>query len=267
MEIISLGAGVQSTTLLLMAGHGEITPKPTHAIFADTGWEPRYVYEHLEWLKGKAQEFGIEIVVTQAGNIHDDIKRAAITKSRTANMPYYVVAKDGSKGIIPRGCTDEYKITPMNKKVRELLGYKPRKRMPVGAVTKWMGITTDEIHRMKTSKKKWERLRYPLIEKGMSRLDCLNWIEKNGYPVPPKSSCIGCPFHGRDVWLEIKRKEPEGWQQAIELERTLHREGLRAMRGKAYLHRSCVPLDEVDLQEDQMEIDHFLNECEGVCGV
>lgn len=38
MRILSLGAGVQSSTLALMAEHGEIE-KPDYAIFADTGWE------------------------------------------------------------------------------------------------------------------------------------------------------------------------------------------------------------------------------------
>ena len=50
MHIISLGAGVQSTTMALMAAHGEIEPMPDCAIFADTGDEPQAVYDHLAWL-------------------------------------------------------------------------------------------------------------------------------------------------------------------------------------------------------------------------
>ena len=50
LRVLSLGAGVQSTTLALMAAHGEIGPMPDCAIFADTGWEPNAVYEHLAWL-------------------------------------------------------------------------------------------------------------------------------------------------------------------------------------------------------------------------
>ena len=47
MRVLSLGAGVQSTTLLLMAVEG-ILPGLDCAIFADTGWEPARVYEHLD---------------------------------------------------------------------------------------------------------------------------------------------------------------------------------------------------------------------------
>lgn len=50
ISVLSLGAGVQSTTLLLMACHGEFDEQPVEAIFADTGWEPAAVYRHLDWL-------------------------------------------------------------------------------------------------------------------------------------------------------------------------------------------------------------------------
>ena len=54
IKVLSLGAGVRSSTVLLMSYHGEL-PLLDAAIFADTQWEPKAVYEHLEWLK---QEVG-----------------------------------------------------------------------------------------------------------------------------------------------------------------------------------------------------------------
>ena len=52
MKIIcSLGAGVQSSTLVLMAARGELTPMPDAAIFADTGAEPEGVYTWLDELE------------------------------------------------------------------------------------------------------------------------------------------------------------------------------------------------------------------------
>jgi len=50
LRVLSLGAGVQSTTLALMAAHGIIGPMPDCAVFADTGWKPQAVYRHLAWL-------------------------------------------------------------------------------------------------------------------------------------------------------------------------------------------------------------------------
>ena len=51
LEIISLGAGVQSSVMALMAARGELTPMPSAAVFADTQWEPAGVYAHLDWLE------------------------------------------------------------------------------------------------------------------------------------------------------------------------------------------------------------------------
>ncbi len=70
LRVLSLGAGVQSTALALMAAHGEIGPMPDCAIFADTGWEPKAVYEHLAWLKSpNVLPFPVHIVT--GGNIRD----------------------------------------------------------------------------------------------------------------------------------------------------------------------------------------------------
>ena len=51
INVLSLGAGVQSSTMALMAAKGEITPMPDCAIFADTQAEPQSVYDYLDWLE------------------------------------------------------------------------------------------------------------------------------------------------------------------------------------------------------------------------
>ena len=71
LRCLSLGAGVQSTTMALMAARGELTPMPDIAIFADTGWEPAAVYDHLDWLRsGEVLPFPVEIV--KKSNLRDD---------------------------------------------------------------------------------------------------------------------------------------------------------------------------------------------------
>src|SRR4051794_37218529 len=73
LRILSLGAGVQSTTVLLLALCGEFPHRLDCAIFADTGWEPKGVYEHLQWLEGKAKEGGIPVHRVSAGNLKQDL--------------------------------------------------------------------------------------------------------------------------------------------------------------------------------------------------
>lgn len=70
LRVLSLGAGVQSTTLALLAAHGVIGPMPDCAIFADTAWEPQAVYDHLAWLMSpNLLPFPVHVV--SAGSLRD----------------------------------------------------------------------------------------------------------------------------------------------------------------------------------------------------
>ncbi|MFC4768718.1 hypothetical protein [Effusibacillus consociatus] len=265
MNVISLGAGVQSTTLLLMACKGELDFKPDFAVFSDTGWEPESVYNHLRWLVAESEKHGIPVYRTMKGNIREDILLSVEGKrARFVSIPIYVRNQDGEIGMSRRQCTKEYKIEPIHKEIRERLGYYPRQRIKE-KVNLHMGISLDEVQRMKPSRVPWIIHRYPLIDQRMTRSDCLAWMRKNGYPEPPKSSCIGCPFHSDRQWLDMKRRDPEAWSDAVKIDNAIRK--LPRFKGEAYLHRSGKPLDEVDLQEDQLELDLFVNECEGMCGV
>ena len=125
---------------------------------------------------------------------------------------------------------------------------------------------------MKDSRERWQINRWPLIEKRMSRNDCLQWMKRHGYPQPAKSSCIGCPYHSNAHWRNMKNNDPVAWADAVDFDRTI-RSGVtfkeQTMRGKQYVHRSLVPLADVDLStdEDWGQINMFENECEGMCGV
>lgn len=295
LRAISLGAGVQSTTLALMAAHGEIGPMPDCAIFADTGWEPRAVYDHLAWLmSGNVLPFPIHVV--SAGNIRDELVGAGDGK-RWASIPAFartltpagaevpVVDEDEngdtvvigtrrttsatiSIGMIKRQCTTDFKIVPIRRKVRQLAGL-TRKRSPDHAVVEqWIGISTDEIIRAKPSFEAWQTKRFPLIERRMSRRNCLAWLRRHGYPEPPKSACIGCPFHDNGRWRHMRDHDADAWADAVEIDRGL-RTGSRGIRGELFLHRSCRPLDEADLSTaaDYGQLDLWPNECEGMCGV
>jgi hypothetical protein len=268
LNIISLGAGVQSTTVALMAAHGELTPMPECAIFADTGWEPKAVYTHLDWLMSGVLPFPVQVV--QHGNIRDDLLRRSSARSgeRFVTIPAYSLSEYNEKGIGRRQCTAHYKIEPLHKEIRNRLGKGPRDWIAKGSVTKWLGISTDEIMRVTPSRVGYVINRFPLIEQKMSRGDCLMWLQRHGYAQPPKSACIGCPYHNNAQWKAIRDQQPEEWQQALEVDRAI-RDPRHGINNKQFLHRSLVPLDQVDLStaEDRGQLNLFNNECEGMCGV
>ena len=199
LTVISLGGGVQSSVMALMAGESAFDRVPDCAIFADTHWEPPSVYDHIEWLAGQLR-FPL-YVVDNGRSLREDVK--ALTNhsdSRSyVDIPVYLKGRDGEgDGIGRRQCTENYKIRPVRRKIRELLGLKPRQRVPSGvSVELWLGISTDEAIRMKTSRDRWMTNRYPLIEAGMSRRDCMDWWAARYDRPLERSACVACPFQSR----------------------------------------------------------------------
>lgn len=102
----------------------------------------------------------------------------------------------------------------------------------------------------------------------MSRNDCLAWMERNGYPRPPRSACVFCPYHSDREWRRLQTEEPDEFERAVEFERKSQEAARRqeALRGVPYLHASLKPLGEIDFSNDAQP-DLFGNECEGICGV
>jgi len=269
-RFLSLGAGVQSSTLALMIAHGELEPVEA-AIFADTGWEPRRVYEWLDWLEAEIQRcqhpFPVYRVIN--GNLRQDIISGVNNRGKPfIGVPWHLKKSNGEQAMGKRQCTADYKIKPLNKKMRELVGLVPHQRAKSVMCETYIGISTDEALRMKPSRDAWNVNRWPLIEKGMARHDCLNWMERKGYPLPPKSSCIGCPFHSDDEWRSVKA-DPEAWADAILIDKLLRQQNATPLEAQPFMHRARVPLSEVDLSTaaDHGQDDMFNNGCEGMCGV
>ena len=272
LRVISLGAGVQSSVMALKAEKGEIGPRPDCAVFADTGWEPKEVYQHLDWLE---RRLSFPVHRVQSGNLRSDLgTNLNTTGHQFASIPFFLINKDGSDGMARRQCTSEYKLKPIRKKVREMAGLKPGQRTPKGLMVEmWVGISRDEIMRVKENPDSWVTNRWPLLENDLTRRDCLGWFEKN-YPERPlaKSACIGCPFHSDHEWRHIRDSAPEEFEEACAIDDQLReREG--RFRGARFLHAKRIPLREVDFstakERGQGELFNELmqNECEGMCGV
>lgn len=315
LNILSCGAGVQSTTVYLMSCMG-LLPKLDHTIFSDTGWEPKAVYTHLAWLQSLsdnsvAASYGLDParvcpieVVSCGSSIRSDtmvaqVRGKAIDGQRWASMPLYTLEPNKDKeGQIKRQCTSEYKIEPIERRIKELLGLATRSRYPKTLqVRHWFGISADEFTRCRkpvTREKKqtgtdllgepifetitkpilWKSHFYPLLAfefigdktrkawelPCLDREGCFAWLDANGFPRPPRSACIGCPFRGRDEWLSLT---PEEFEDACEVDEAIRNSG--GMRGQMFLHRSCVPLREVDFTIIDPSDTGMLQACMGDC--
>jgi len=250
--ILSLGAGVQSTTMLLMADRGLIT-RPDAAVFADTQWEPASVYTHLDWLK---KQVSIPVHVVTAGDIRQD----ALDGNPRAWMPVFVYGEGGKKSMLRRQCTSNYKLTPIRREARRIM-----ESIGAKTVTMQIGISLDEAAtRMRDSGVQYVTNVYPLVDLGMTRDDCLSWMRSEGYPEPKKSSCIGCPMHDDAHWAEMKSSSPDDFQDAVRFEQELSEASKRF--DYLYLHYHRTPLDQIDFSK-RMVTEGFTQECLGMCGI
>lgn len=224
-----------------MIAKGEV-PMVDAAIFADTGAEQAAVYAFLDWLETRLP-FPVHRV--SAGNLRDDVVNR---KDGYNPIPAYT-----DTGMGRRQCTYQYKLRPLRRKMRELSNG--------GKVVCLVGISLDEAHRMKPTGLQWCVNSWPLVDLGMTRLDCLRWLSANGLPRPPRSACTFCMFKRDAEWRDTKA-DPEAWAEAVRVDEAIAEHG-------EYLHRSLKRLTEIDFRnaEDFGQIDAFGNECEGMCGV
>lgn len=270
IHILSLGAGVQSSTLALMAARGEIGPMPKYAVFADTKNESVETYKWLDWLETQLP-FPIHRVT--AGDLAEAATRRRINQ-KTGNayyanlIPAYAKNTDGTTGITGRTCTFHFKIKPIVKFLRQSCDIK-RGQKSVGVI-QWIGVSLDEVSRMKPSREAWIKNRFPLIEKEMTRHDCLRWLHANQMPTPPRSACTFCPFKSDHEWRNLNKQELAGAgdfeRKLQQLHASISTKGKR--QGIPFLHNSFVPIEQIDFSEDEKQGNlHFHNECEGMCGV
>ena len=310
-HILSLGGGVQSSVMLLMSCHEILTPKPLCAIFADPKNERQETYNHIKFLTEYASKFDIPVYTVNNGNIIEDtlnpnkrspsppvfLRRIITIEKQRQNIidavhhdhPSYTEddlsdllsdfdrkvesgkitdIETNDSTIINRQCTLEYKLKPIFKKSVELTGCSAKNPIKI-----WIGISVDEVQRMKPSQQKRFINRYPLIEKRLGRDSCLEWIKQNGFPVPPRSSCVICPYHNETEWKSLT---PEEFEQACQFDEKIREQGLTHptsdlsdTKGRVYLHRSLKPLRDRPFDTsnpNQLELfDPKDEECEGGC--
>lgn len=239
LKVFSYGGGVQSTACLVLAAQGELDIKTF--LFANVGDDSehpatlRYVRE-VAMLYAKEQ--GLDIIEVRRrkrdGTLYPTLLGLVSSpNSRTIHIP--VRMSNGAPGN--RRCTSDYKITVVNGWLRN---HGATRKNPALLS---LGISLDEFQRMRTSEEAYRINRYPLIDRRMSRQDCVNVIHRAGLEVPPKSSCWFCPYHRMSRWQEMADKEPVLFKQAVELEAIINARRERIGKDHVYLTDRHVPLD------------------------
>jgi hypothetical protein len=232
IRAVSYGGGVQSTALLVLAAQGRIDfDLFLFANVGDDSEHPTSLRYVREIAAPYAEANGLTITELSkqptrgrfAGQTETLYQRLMHPDSQSPGIPVRFVS--GAPGN--RSCTVDFKIKVVAKELKRLGATKER------PATVALGISTDEIQRAKPGTDDREPVQfrtYPLLDLGISRIECKRIIAEAGLPVPPKSSCYFCPYHSIEAWRDLKRNEPELWKKSIDLEQTLR--DRRAARGK-----------------------------------
>ncbi|MCB1717818.1 MAG: hypothetical protein KDK05_22050 [Candidatus Competibacteraceae bacterium] len=236
MKVLSLGWGVQSWTLAAMAALGEI--EVDLVIHSDTTFEREETYkfatEWTPWL----ESHNIKVVTVCDERATHIMKLSSKSGNHYTLMPIFTLDEDGKRGQLRRQCTSRWKIEPLHRYLRQ--NYHDKH------VEMLLGISVDEWARAKDSTVDWITHVYPLLDKNMSRVDCLTWLRNHDLPSPGKSACVQCPYHSTQVWQDMKRIGGPDWDNAVVADEELRRDGRQW-----YLHTKRMPLVQaVEISED-----------------
>lgn len=256
LNVVSLGAGKQSSYMLLRSLDGVFGTIPDFAIFSDTGCEPKYVYDYLHWLKSYVkQHYNFDIIIVSSGNIlRDTLEYINGQRKRVAQMPLRL---SGNGGIVMRQCTSDYKIAPLRRYLQEIRNGKQ--------IRLWIGISLDEMERMKPSNVKYIEHYYPLVTT-QTRLDAIiNWFDSNGIRQPGKSACLVCPFHSDAYWRRFKKEFPNEFEEACKFDDAIR--SYPGLKREVFLSKHLKPLREINFSYQPSLFPELIEECDGLCGL
>ncbi len=101
------------------------------------------------------------------------------------------------------------------------------------------------------------------FNKPWDRGNCINFYKDNSLPLPPKSSCVFCPYQSPTRWKNIMQSDERA--KVIEVDQAIRNLSMKGMRAPIYLTKHCLPIDKVKFEN--IPDDMFGNECEGYCGL
>lgn len=237
LTILSFGGGQDSTAILYKLLYDpefrqEYAPQDLLIVMADTGNEHLETYAHVEQVQQLCKEKGVPFYFLKpnAGFTSDCWSGGLVEFYKLKNAI-------GSKAF-PKTCTDKLKITPIYNwldwylhAVRAVYPYGRKRAIKefaskYGKIDVLLGIAKGEETRASSNEEspaKWMReainKRYPLIDLGMDRQACQDYIGlelKKSVPLP--SNCILCPFMSYQELLYLYRVMPEWYHEWVRLE-------------------------------------------------
>jgi hypothetical protein len=263
LRILSLGWGVQSWALAAMSALG-VLPQIDAAVHADTFFERSATYGFAQKWTPWLEERGVKIITVSDKKHHG----GAIDEWGGIFLPLFTRTKDGEPaGMLRRQCTQRWKIYPVRRWIAAELERRELKKTP-GVVEQWLGITLDEVARVKSSGVQYIKNALPfmqMLDHPWTRHDAVLWLRENNLEIPVKSSCVMCPYHDRETWRKIRREGGDDWHLAVKMDNAIRHKRPGFL---CYLTPERRPLIECDFRSEQEHGQLELwtqEECSGTC--
>jgi hypothetical protein len=255
VEVFSSGGGTQSAAITALIIQGRL-PRPDLVAIVDTGRERSSTWEYLDSvIRPALKGIGLEVhrISPEWASVPDHGKDYLSHNGNTLLIPAFT-NQSYSIGKLSGFCSARWKVETRQRYLREAVG------IPTREQRNWIGFSLDESSRavrmMNGPEYKDGLIRFPLIDDvPLRRHQAILEVEKMGWPTPPRSACWMCPNQGDDEWRDIKENYPADFARAVALEKEVQQSD-----PFAWLHKSCVPLDEVDFTKPP-ELDLFVRAC------
>ena len=245
IQVWSSGGGVQSTAIAALIVMDEL--RPDYSIIVDTEREMRTTWDYLDKFVRPALE-RVDIVLHRVRKSHYTTVDL-YSSNGDLLIPAYT-NQNVEIGKLPTFCSSEWKKRVMHRWATE---------QGIKKALVWMGFTIDELRRCKQILGKWQE-RYPLIERRMTRSDCIALVKKMGWPEPPRSSCYMCPNKSQQEWIWMKQHSSDDFKRAIKFEKYM-----RKKDDAIWLTQLGEPIEQIDFEKTD---DLFGGGCDsGMCFV
>jgi hypothetical protein len=209
-------------------------PRPERVIMSNTTREASEVWKYTaEFVIPLFDHLGLRLeIVTADGSLYEK-------GSHLPRIPAYT-----GGGQLPVFCSNYWKRDLIRRYLRQL-GYGPDH-----PILQWIGLSLDEVGRMKSTGRKWIKNHWPLIlDARMRRGECIQLVLNYGWPSPPRSACWMCPFRRNVEWLHLFKHWPDDWNNAVALDEEIRR---RDRKHSLFVHHQAVPLSQADLESPQL---------------
>ncbi len=212
-KYISFSGGVESSTMCVLFGNR------ADAIFSDTGWEHRQIYDRIELIEKEVSE------------LHNrNFKIYKVRNKKHGRLQDYILEQKFYPSQLARFCTRMFKIEPIDEFLKDK-----------GDVEIMIGLNWDERERTGNHGLLPNvKYSYPLIDNHINRERCVKILLKAGLlpnfpPYMKRGGCVGCFYKSKKEFYAMAQLSPDEFDEVVSIEKNIQDE-----RGKFYSIRTNI---------------------------